>query len=123
MHYFLVNMMNCSTSVSHLSFFALMETILKVAVNLSYMPSNTAVNPDLKETLALSDHVCQALGGCQVLTQVFLIGAARGVLPLDRPYGREMIQNMETINYVSIYIEGKKNVLVGVKAIYITIFK
>lgn len=43
------------------------------------------MSPDLKQTLALSDHVRQALGGSQVLAQVLLVGAARGVLPLDRP--------------------------------------
>lgn len=45
--------------------------------------SNAAVNPDLKETLALCDHVGQTLRGSQVLIQVLLIGAACGVLPLD----------------------------------------
>lgn len=54
--------------------------------------------------LALSDHVCQALGGSQVLTQVFLIRAASSVLPLDWPWETE-----ENINHVSIYPEGEKN--------------
>lgn len=40
-------------------------------------------SPDLKEKLALVDHVCQALGGGQVLTQVLLVRPACGVLPLD----------------------------------------
>lgn len=39
--------------------------------------------PDLEETLALGDHVRQALGGRQVLVQVLLVGATCGVLPLD----------------------------------------
>lgn len=41
------------------------------------------VRPDLKEVLALCDHVCQTLSGSQILIQVLLVWAARGVLPLD----------------------------------------
>lgn len=41
--------------------------------------------PDLEETLALSDHVRQALRGCQVLIQVLLVRPTCGVFPLDRP--------------------------------------
>lgn len=41
------------------------------------------MNSDLEETVALSDHVCKALGGGLVLIQIFLIGTASSVLPLD----------------------------------------
>lgn len=48
------------------------------------MPLQT-VCPDLEETLALSDHVRQALRSRQVLVQVLLVRPTCGVLPLDRP--------------------------------------
>lgn len=41
------------------------------------------VRPDLKETLALCDHVREPLRGSQVVTQIFLIGTTRSVLLLD----------------------------------------
>ena len=39
----------------------------------------------LEQSLGLSDHVGQALGGSQVLTQVPLVRAAQAVLPMTRP--------------------------------------
>lgn len=47
------------------------------------------LSPDLKQMLALSDHVGQALSGSQVLVQIFLIRATGGVLPLDWPRGEK----------------------------------
>lgn len=39
----------------------------------------------LEESLDFGDHVGQALGGSQVLTQVSLIRAAQAVLPVTQP--------------------------------------
>lgn len=39
----------------------------------------------LEEPLSLGDHVSQALGGCQVLAQVPLVGSSQTVLPVARP--------------------------------------
>lgn len=43
----------------------------------------TLVSNDLKEVLALSDHMCQTLSGGKILIQVLLVRPASGVLPLD----------------------------------------
>lgn len=59
-----------------------------------------ASDPDLKETLALCDHVCQALSGSQVLTQVFLVWTACSVLPLDGPLRTEIKHAVHIINHV-----------------------
>lgn len=61
----------------------------------------------LEESLRLSDHVGQALGGSQVLAQVPLVWAAQAVLPVTRPAaikwtsvkGRKQAEVKEVLHY------------------------